>query len=235
MSGIINRKKWLLGLSLLISGCGGHVYHVVEPGETLYSISWIYGYDYREIAKWNGIPEPYHVHSGQRIRVAMPNKGEWSAVPPSQYIAKAENKVAKAVPQAQVSRESSVDSTSKVSWQWPTKGKVINYFSSSKLNKGIDIAGERGQDVVAAAGGKVVYSGTGLVGMGKLVIINHSPTYLSAYAHNEQILVKEGQQVKKGELIAQMGSSGADQVILHFEIRREGKPVNPLKLLPGPK
>ena len=98
-------------------------------------------------------------------------------------------------------------------------------------NKGIDIVGEQGQPIIAAASGKVVYSGTGLVGMGKLIIINHSTQYLSAYAHNDEILVTEGQQVKKGEMIARMGRSGADRVMLHFQIRREGKPVDPMRFL----
>jgi lipoprotein NlpD len=113
----------------------------------------------------------------------------------------------------------------------PATGKVIGEFSES-ANKGINIAGKLGQAVVASAAGKVVYSGSGLRGYGKLVIIKHNKTYLSAYAHNDQILVKEGQSVTKGQKIAEMGNTDADQVKLHFEIRKFGKPVDPSRYLP---
>ncbi|MBN8455654.1 peptidoglycan DD-metalloendopeptidase family protein [Accumulibacter sp.] len=119
-----------------------------------------------------------------------------------------------------------------VSWMWPASGKLIGTFSEGG-NKGIDIAGKAGDSVVAAGSGKVVYSGTGLRGYGKLVIVKHNNTFLTAYAHNQNVLVKEGQSVGKGQKIAEMGNSDADQVKLHFEIRRQGKPVDPLKLLPG--
>ncbi len=119
-----------------------------------------------------------------------------------------------------------------VDWIWPVKGKVLAGFSEA--SKGMDIGGKKGTPVVAAAGGRVVYAGTGLRGYGKLVIIKHNDTWLSAYAHNENILVKEQQEVKRGQKIAEMGSSDADQVKLHFEIRRQGKPVDPAKLLPSP-
>ena len=119
-----------------------------------------------------------------------------------------------------------------IEWSMPTNGKVIGGFSESANQKGIDVAGKRGQAVVASAAGKVVYSGSGLRGYGKLVIIKHNKTYLSAYAHNDQILVKEGQSVTKGQKIAEMGNTDADQVKLHFEIRKFGKPVDPIKYLP---
>jgi lipoprotein NlpD len=117
-------------------------------------------------------------------------------------------------------------------WVWPTEGKVIAGFSESANLKGIDIAGKAGQPVVASAAGKVVYVGSGLRGYGKLVIVKHNATFLSAYAHNREILVKEGQQVAKGQKIAEMGDSDSDRVELHFEIRRLGKPVDPAKFLP---
>ena len=117
-------------------------------------------------------------------------------------------------------------------WIWPAPGKVVGTFSDSG-NKGVDIAGKTGDPVIAAADGRVVYSGTGLRGYGKLVILKHNNTYLSAYAHNQAILVKEGQSVSKGQKIAEMGSSDADQVKLHFEVRRQGKPVDPMKYLPA--
>jgi lipoprotein NlpD len=117
-------------------------------------------------------------------------------------------------------------------WLWPAKGKIIAGFSESANLKGIDIAGKMGEPVVASAPGKVVYAGSGLRGYGKLIIIKHNKTYLSAYAHNREILVKEGDQVKKGQKIAEMGNSDADQVKLHFEIRRLGKPMDPARYLP---
>src|SRR5215813_966515 len=117
-------------------------------------------------------------------------------------------------------------------WMWPTNGKIVTAFSESANLKGIDIAGKAGQPVVASAAGKVVYVGSGLRGYGKLVIVKHNNTFLSAYAHNREILVKEGQQVARGQKIAEMGDSDSDQVKLHFEIRRLGKPVDPVKFLP---
>lgn len=118
-----------------------------------------------------------------------------------------------------------------VSWIWPANGKIVGTFSEGGI-KGVDIAGKAGDPVIAASDGKIVYSGTGLRGYGKLVIIKHNATYLSAYAHNQTILVKEGQAVSKGQKIAEMGNSDAEQVMLHFEVRRQGKPVDPLKYLP---
>lgn len=118
-----------------------------------------------------------------------------------------------------------------VAWIWPAGGKLVATYSDGG-SKGIDIAGKAGDPVVAAGDGKVVYSGTGLRGYGKLVIVKHNNTYLSAYAHNQTILVKEGQSVSKGQKIAEMGNTDADQVKLHFEVRRQGKPVDPLKYLP---
>jgi lipoprotein NlpD len=124
------------------------------------------------------------------------------------------------------------DDNAKLDWGWPAKGRVVAGFSEATSLKGIDIAGSAGQPITASAGGKVVYAGSGLRGYGKLIIIKHNDAYLSAYAHNRDILVKEGQQVVKGQKIAEMGNTDADQVKLHFEIRRQGKPVDPLRYLP---
>jgi lipoprotein NlpD len=118
-----------------------------------------------------------------------------------------------------------------VDWMWPTKGKVLAPFSEG--SKGMDIAGRKGAPVLAAASGRVVYAGAGLRGYGKLIIIKHNNTWLSAYAHNDNLLVKEQQDVRKGQKIAEMGQTDADQVKLHFEVRREGKPVDPAKILPA--
>ena len=118
-----------------------------------------------------------------------------------------------------------------VPWIWPANGKIVGQFSESG-SKGVDIGGKAGDPVIAAGDGKVVYSGTGLRGYGMLIIVKHNATFLSAYAHNQKLLVKEGQTVSKGQKIAEMGNSDADQVKLHFEVRRQGKPVDPLKYLP---
>jgi lipoprotein NlpD len=124
------------------------------------------------------------------------------------------------------------DEDDKLGWIWPATGKLVTGFSQNPNLKGIDIAGKAGQPVVASASGKVVYSGSGIRGYGKLIIVKHNAAYLSAYAHNREVLVKEGQQVAKGQQIAEMGNTDADQVMLHFEIRRHGTPIDPLKFLP---
>jgi len=130
------------------------------------------------------------------------------------------------------SASAGAEDSDRLDWGWPTKGRILSGFSEATSLKGIDIAGSAGQPVTASAGGKVVYAGSGLRGYGKLIIIKHNEAYLSAYAHNRDILVKEGQQVVKGQKIAEMGNTDADQVKLHFEIRRQGKPVDPLRYLP---
>jgi lipoprotein NlpD len=124
------------------------------------------------------------------------------------------------------------ESSEGVSWSWPASGKIISTFNDSANLKGIAIAGKRGQPVLASAPGRVIFSGTGIRGFGKLIVIKHNDTFLSVYAHNNELLVKEGQNVAKGQKIAEMGSTDTDQVKLHFEIRRFGKPVDPVKLLP---
>lgn len=161
--------------------------------------------------------------------IASPNTAP-AVVPPSSSSAAAN---AKQVAKAQ--SDDNVDDEKEelaLDWGMPTQGKLISRFSESANRKGIDIAGKLGQPVLASAAGKVVYSGSGLRGYGKLIIIKHNATYLSAYAHNDKILVKEGQSVTRGQKIAAMGSTDADQVKLHFEVRRLGKPVDPAKFLP---
>ena len=136
-----------------------------------------------------------------------------------------------AAPRSDAGRVPEIDGDD-LGWIWPTAGKVVAGFSESANLKGIDIAGKSGQPVIASAAGKVVYAGSGLRGYGKLIIVKHNSTFLSAYAHNREITVKEGQQVAKGQKIAEMGDTDSDQVKLHFEIRRLGKPVDPAKFLP---
>ncbi len=197
-------------------------YHTIRKGETLYSIAWQYGHDYRTVAKWNQVSRPYTIYPGQKLRVRPPDSGA----------------VAKSTTTRSTSRKARTAHKAKTSarspkWRWPTQGEVISRFvAGDPTRQGIDISGKRGQPVVAAASGKVVYSGNGLRGYGNLVIIQHNETYFSAYAHTQKVRVKEKDKVKSGQRIADMGNSGTDRVMLHFEIRRNGKPSNPLKYLP---
>ncbi len=197
-------------------------YHTVRKGETLYSIAWQYGHDYRTVARWNQVPRPYTIYPGQKLRVRSPDS----------------EAVTKSSTTRSSSRKSRTAHKAKTSarspkWRWPTQGEVISRFvAGDPTRQGIDISGKRGQPVLAAASGKVVYSGNGLRGYGNLVIIQHNETYFSAYAHTQKVRVKEKDKVKSGQRIADMGNSGTDRVMLHFEIRRNGKPSNPLKYLP---
>lgn len=208
-------------------------YHTVKRGETLYSISWNYGKNFKELARINGIKSPYVIHPGQKIALKTSSKPKSSKA--KKTIKNNEVKsVVKPIKKAPVIRRSNDKRTAgKVQWQWPASGKLIGTFSSNgRFNKGIDIAGKLGEPVYAAAKGKVVFAGSGLRGYGKLVIIHHNETYLSAYAHNSKLLVKENQIIKAGQKIAEIGSTGTDKPKLHFEVRKNGKPVNPLQYLP---
>lgn len=236
----------ILLLSFLLTACGSHVYHVVRPGDTLYSIGFRYNQDYRDIAQWNDIGAPYKLRRGQRLRVAPPlanagsfaEEGGRASVSTSTGVARVPERKLPPVVSPNHSNASrpppqTDDDSRGLRWQWPTQGQIIRFFSDSPpANKGVDIEGVLGQSVHAAATGKVVYSGSGLIGYGKLIIVKHNNTYLSAYAHNDHILVAEGDEVSAGQQIARMGKTGAERVMLHFEIRRNGKPVNPMERLP---
>ena len=199
----------------------------VKRGDTLYSIALEHGLDYRELAEWNRLENPHHILAGQTLslRSRLPQ-------PP-------ESPVARPLPVEPVeghkpsTTPATADEDENVEWIWPAAGRILAGFVENSGNKGLDLAGQSGETVAASAAGRVVYSGQGLRGYGKLIIIKHNKTYLSAYAHNSQILVREGQVVAKGQKIAEMGSSDTDRVKLHFEIRRFGRPVDPLKYLPG--
>lgn len=212
-------------------------YHTVKPGETLYSIAWSYGYDYQTVARWNNIPPPYTIYVGQRLRIAPPPGEDLSAQRKPQNDAPASSQ-SEAQRQQEQQKKQEADQKAQekkwtqanISWQWPTQGQLIEGFSAT--NKGLNIAGTSKQPIYAAASGVVVYSGSGLRGYGNLIIIKHNEVYLSAYAHNQEIFVKEGTKVEKGQLIATMGNTDSDRVMLHFEIRRDGKPVDPIAFLP---
>ncbi len=177
------------------------------------------------------LKEPYSEHAVREITQfgaaqALPP----ATAPPAENVAAAPRAEAKPEPARPATTEPGNDD--RLDWAWPAKGKLVGTYSETANLKGIDIAGKAGEPVLASAPGKVVYAGTGLRGYGKLIIIKHNNTFLSAYAHNREILVKEGQQVTKGQKIAEMGNSDADQVKLHFEIRRLGKPMDPARYLP---
>ncbi len=227
--------------------------YIVRRGDTLWSIAFRFGWDWRELARVNGIQPPHVIYPGQKIRFDGGASRVVSAAPrPAPQPAPAPAPTSPVVVATPVPRQPAITTPaspppaappastpvtpvarSASGWAWPANGTIIGSFSSNgSLNKGIDIAGELGQPVLAASDGTVVYAGSGLRGYGELVIIKHSDTYVSAYGHNRRLLVREGQQVKAGQSIAEMGSTGTDRVKLHFEIRRQGKPVDPLQYLP---
>lgn len=203
-------------------------HHVVRSGDTLYSVAWEAGVDFQTLAKWNGINPPYVIKPGSRLRTIPPLETSRPPVRPRPRLPpREERKKYKAAPKPIRPRE-----TVHQTWSWPAQGAVIAGFSPKAGRKGIDISGKTGQSVYAASGGKVVYAGTGLRGYGRLIIVKHNETFLSAYAHNRKLIVREGAAVKKGEKIAEMGSSGSNRVKLHFEIRKRGTPVDPRRYLP---
>ncbi len=217
--------------------------HVVRQGETLYSIAWRYGREFRELASANNIAAPYTIVPGQKI--SLERRGR--SLSSSENASNSEKKRAVNVTEGKQTNEIRKNVTkikkhkqfNDIKWNWPHLGPILaKYRNGAKsnartgVNKGIDIGGKLGDPIFAAAAGEVVYAGSGLLGYGNLIIINHNALYLSAYAHNSRILVKEGQQIKLGQQIAEMGRSGVDRPMLHFEIRRDGKPVNPLQYLP---
>ncbi len=231
--------------------------YIVRAGETLYSIAWRANSDVRQIAKMNNISPPYNIYPNQKLILVAKNKGKVSKASNNKHSSKKQSRnsnltsnkvvkktIASSKKQAygenvskKKSRQGDLPKTNfsqKVSrWRWPVKGKIIARFSSkAQGNKGIDITGRRGTSIKAAASGKVVYAGSALRGYGKLIIIKHNDDYLSAYAHNDTILVKDQQQIKSGEIVAKMGDTDAQRVMLHFEVRFRGKSVDPLKYLP---
>nr|WP_255775719.1 peptidoglycan DD-metalloendopeptidase family protein [Microbulbifer sediminum] len=231
----------------------GH--HTVSKGETLYSIAWRYGRDYRELAALNGIGAPYSIYPGQRLRLYGKAPRVESRPEPVAKSRPASRPVVKSVARAPVrkpeqarpkppvrsksltprpvKKPTPAPSGGPIRWQWPARGKLISRFASGDpLRKGVDIAGEKGDSVLAAADGTVIYAGSALRGYGNLLIVKHSEEYLSAYAHNHKLLVKEGSTVKAGQRIAELGSSGTSRNKLHFEIRRNGQPVDPMTYLP---
>lgn len=214
-------------------------FYRVKRGDTLIRIALDNGQSYRDIAAWNNITDPNLIEVDQVLRVKPPPSSARVVTKPIEPIKPVDSKAstdkkvaAKKVEEKEVAsaepKADAVDPPIKLSW--PAKGKVVEEFNEAK-NKGIDIAGKMGEPIQAAADGKVVYAGNSLRGYGNLVIIKHDNTYLTAYAHNRTLVVKEGESVRKGQRIAEMGDSDANMVKLHFEVRMNGKPVNPMQYL----
>jgi lipoprotein NlpD len=218
-----------LAVLLLITACGPKTRwdhtpreeHIVRTGETLFSIAWRYGEDSRDLARWNKLGDGSLIYPGQVIRL-MPPPGERraSSAPGRKS---ATNRPLPPIP-----------TQPPPPWSWPVTGRVaVEFGKRPGTGTGILIDGKAGQPVKAAASGTVAYSGSGLIGYGELIIVKHNDTYLSAYGHNASLLVTEGQTVKKGQKIATMGEGPGGKPRLHFEIRRNGKPVNPRQYLPA--
>ena len=200
---------------------------IVRKGDNVYRIATDNGITALDLALWNNIPPPYIIHPGQRLRL-YPGGSVATIPPPRTPVKTAPSRPAP--PPAPV-----VAPVSTLAWQWPAKGNLLaTYLSGDPTRQGIDIAGDGGESVRAAADGTVVYSGSGLVGYGELIIVKHNDQWLSAYGHNRKRLVGEGAVVKAGQPIGELGSTGAARNMLHFEIRLNGKPVDPLLYLPKP-
>ncbi len=231
---------------------GSPGYYTVKPGDTLIRIGLDSGQNWRDIVRWNALENPNQIEVGQVLLVQPPSTiaasttgvaasrpvAAPSAVPGAVAPVGAASQAggtgaaaAKPAASGTVAATGAATADDDIAWIWPTSGAVLAGFDEAK-NKGLDIGGTPGTSVVAAADGRVVYVGAGLRGYGNLIILKHNNTYLTAYAHNQSLLVKEDQSVRKGQKIAEMGSSDTDRVKLHFEVRRQGKPVDPAKYLP---
>lgn len=221
--------------------------YTVRSGDTLIRIALDHGLGWRDLARWNGLDNPNLIEVGQVLRVVPPSAGD-AASSRAVAAARIESKALEAkgteptkpgvtpatAPTGAVpSSAPSGAPESDLVWGWPANGPFLSGFDGQRGANGLAIGGKAGDPVFAAADGRVMYAGSGLRGYGNMVIIKHNDTYLSAYAHNQSLVVKEDQVVKKGQLIAEMGNSDADQVKLHFEIRRKGKPIDPARLLPS--
>jgi lipoprotein NlpD len=195
--------------------------HIVRTGETLFTIAWRYGEDTRDLARWNKLGDGSLIYPGQIIRLTPPS-GERRSSSPS----KRKPQASRPLPP--------IPTQPAPPWNWPVSGKVsVEFGDRPGTGTGILIDGAAGRAIKAAAGGTVVYSGSGLIGYGELIIVKHNDTYLSAYGHNASLLVKEGQAIIRGQKIATMGEGPGGKPRLHFEIRRNGKPVNPRQYLPA--
>ncbi|WP_339674741.1 peptidoglycan DD-metalloendopeptidase family protein [uncultured Zhongshania sp.] len=219
-------------------------YYVVSAGDTLFSIAWRYGFNVKGLATANKLAPPYTIYPGQALVLQESTRVIAAAAKPAPTKNKPSTSKARVTPSKPVAAakvpipKPAIKSTPAVldsgeAWRWPISGPLVRSFvATGQEHKGIDIKGKIGEPVRAAKAGVVVYSGSGLVGYGNLLILKHSDRYLSAYGHNRRLLVKEGDSVKAGAVIAELGDSGTDSPKVHFEVRIDGKPVDPLRLLP---
>jgi lipoprotein NlpD len=222
-------------------------YYRVRKGDSLYSIAWRAGLDYRTLARWNALKSPYTIYPGQLIRLSPPKTSRKPPPARGGTARKPANPEKSAKPAAQPGKPTVVPPSAKpaekkppksaaagaLHWQWPVRGRILSRFASNDAARGgIRIAGRKGQKIIAAEAGQVVYVGSGLIGYGQLIIIKHNNKYLSAYGHNSRLRVKEGDKVARGQHISDMGMTHQGTALLYFEIRRYGKPVDPLKYLP---
>ena len=212
-------------------------YYTVRPGDTLIRIALDAGQNWRDVVRWNNMENPNVIEVGQVLRIVPPGASSAAEVAMVRPVTPATGSPVPPVTGASEPRPAAIARSDvaedDVPWAWPTAGApaVLAGFDEAR-NKGLDIGGKAGDPVLASADGRVVYAGAGLRGYGNLIILKHNNTYLTAYAHNQALLVKEDQTVRKGQKIAEMGNSDADRVKLHFEIRKQGKPVDPTKYLP---
>ncbi len=227
MVGRLLRLPLLFAL-LAVAGCGSMTSwdepaaatHTVRKGETLFSIAWRYGRDPDELARWNRLGDGSLIHPGQTIRLTPPPGGTASS--------RAPGRTSGTTPMPKIPAQPPP------AWSWPTAGRInVEFGGKPGTGTGVLIDGRSGQPIRAAASGRVVYAGSGLIGYGQLIIVKHNDTYLSAYGYNKSLLVKEGQAISKGQRIATMGEGPERKPRLHFEIRRNGKPVNPRQFLPA--
>jgi len=197
--------------------------YAVRKGDTLYSIAWRHGLDYRQLAEWNGIGPTYLIRPGQVLRLTPPAGGRTAARLPAS---------AKHREGAAGQASESAPLAARVDWAWPTHGGSVQRVERPNGGFGLTISGRAGQEILAAGPGRVVYTGAGLLGYGQLVIIKHNQVYLSAYGHTASVLVREGADVGRGQRIATMGNGPGPKPALYFEIRVNGRPTDPLQLLP---
>ncbi len=231
------RAAWV-ALLLIIAGCSGLSgpnsaarVHIVQPGETLAGIASRYRLDYRDLARWNRLDDPNFIRAGQRL-VLGPQGGSAAAGSRTAGGSGDASSRAAGAP-ARPASTTPAPSSPSPEWRWPTAGPIVTRFGAGDgVATGIGISGRDGQTIEAAASGRVVYAGSGLIGYGQLIIVRHNDTYLSAYGYNSRLLVEQGQAVGRGQKIAEMGLGPGRTPRLHFEIRRDGVPVDPLRFLP---
>ena len=206
-------------------------FYKVRAGDTLYAIAWRTGRDFKDLARWNQLGSPYIIYVGQVIRTIPPvKKKKVVKKKPSNIPKKQTANIKKTKVKAKQAPDKFKQS---LYWKWPYNGRIIKGFKKGDdTSKGIVVSGKLGQSILSAEAGKVVYSGSGLIGYGQLIIIKHNNNYLSAYGHNRKILVREGEWITKGKKIAEMGINETGVPALHFEIRKNGNPINPVSVLP---